>query len=93
VAVKADLSQTLLTAVIESDCDSSGHFSDSEIEVLTMRLSNVVGVKVNVDLLEKSAKESERTLSVILGYLDQLDRDDIPHDQRIFQFDETNLTR
>lgn len=77
--------------MIESDFDSSGQFSDSEIEILALRLSNVPGVKVNAELLKTTAMQSDRSLVTILGYLDQLKQNDIPEDQRIFQLDESNL--
>lgn len=89
--MKAELSQILISAIIESDVDSSGHFSDDEIDILAMRVSNVPGVKVNTELLEQMAKKSDRKLGSILSFLDHLDRKDLADDERIFQLDEENL--
>lgn len=93
VAVKAELSQVLVSAVIESDFDSSGHFTEDEIEILVMRVSNVPGVRVNAELLKQKANESDRTLGAILCFLDHLDSKDLPDQERIFEMDEEHLPR
>ena len=88
--MKADLTQTVVSAVIESDYDSSNKFSDQEIEILITRVSLVRGVKVNTTLLRQELSDvSNRTLTNILGYLDQLDRTDLPPDKVIFDFDDS----
>jgi hypothetical protein len=73
--VKIDLSQTLITALIDSDFDQSGTYSDQEIKILEMRMKSMPGVVVNHELALTS----------------HLDRSDLPDNERIFRFDESQL--
>lgn len=88
-AVKADLTQTLFTDCIESDFDSSGTFSDQEIQILEVRMQNLPGIQVNHGLLV--AKGSDCKLESLLALLTPLDRTDLSDDRRIFRFDEDHL--
>ena len=91
--VKADLTQTVVTAIIASDFDSSGTFSDQEIQILELRMKNVPGVTVRHDLLVQAASGSDRSMSNVLRLLDDIDREDLTDNERIFQFDETHLAQ
>jgi predicted nuclease of predicted toxin-antitoxin system len=91
LAVRANLAQTLVTACIDSDFDSSGNFSDEEIKILELRMKNVPGVKVNHELLVQTVHASDRKLESVLALLSQLNRTDLDDSQRIFQFDEDHL--
>jgi hypothetical protein len=92
VAVKANLAQTLVTALIESDVDSSGHFSDQEIQIVELRLKNVPGVTVNHELMTQSLQTSDRELSSVLKLAGQLEESGLSDEQRIFKFDESRFT-
>lgn len=87
------MTQTILSAVIESDYDSSGTFSDQEIKILELRMRNVPGVKVNHQLLVQTIHNSDRKLSSALDLVKHLDRGDLADDHRIFQFDEDHLEK
>ena len=91
--MKADLTQTVVTAIIASDFDSSGTFSDQEVQILELRMKNVPGVNVRHDLLVQAASGSDRSMSNVLRLLDDIDREDLADSERIFQFDETHLAR
>jgi hypothetical protein len=91
VAIKNELTQTLMTACIESDADLSGHFSDEEIMFLWIRVKNVPGIVVNQALLMKSVQDSDRTLASVLKLLDHLDGDTLTDQGRVFQFDQAHL--
>jgi len=85
--------QTMVTAIIESDFDSSATFSDQEIKILELRVKNVPGVHVQHELLVKTVQDSDRRLSSVLMLLNHLDAKDMADEERIFQFDEKNLTK
>ena len=89
--VKADLTQTVVSAIVESDFDSSATFSDQEIQILELRIKNVPGVNVRHDLLVQAAGGSNRSISNVLKLLNDLDRDDLSDEERIFKFDEAHL--
>ena len=91
--MKADLTQTVVTAIIASDFDSSGTFSDQEVQILELRMKNVPGVNVRHDLLVQAASGSDRSMSNVLRLLDDIDREDLTDNERIFQFDETHLAQ
>jgi hypothetical protein len=90
--VRAELTQTLVTACIDSDFDMSGHFSDQEIKMLELRMKNVPGVHVNHELLVKKVEESDRGLATVLELLQQLEVDDVPEEERIFRLDEKEIS-
>lgn len=85
--------QTMVTAIIDSDFDSSGTFSDQEIKILEMRMKSVPGVHVQHELLVKTVDASDRRLATVLSLLDHLDREDMAEEERIFQFDEKHLAK
>lgn len=92
-AVKQDLCQTVVSAIIESDFDSSGSFSDQEIKILELRMKSVPGLLVNHKLLVQTVHASDRKLSTVLKLMDHLDRDDLTDEQRIFKFSEKHLAQ
>jgi hypothetical protein len=89
--VKIDLSQTLITALIDSDFDQSGTYSDQEIKILEMRMKSMPGIVVNHELLTKTLVGSDRQLESILALTSHLDRTDLPDNERIFRFDASQL--
>lgn len=93
VAVKDDVVQTLVTACIDSDFDQSGSFSDQEVQILDLRMQSIPGVIVNHELLKESVQNSDRQLESVLALVKHLYRTDLPNEQRIFQFDETKISK
>ena len=89
--VKADTEQILVRAIIDSDYDSSADFSDTELKLLGMRLQNVRGVAVDCELLQQRIRNSDKSLPSILALLNDLDREDLPDNERIFRIDEQKL--
>jgi hypothetical protein len=85
------LTQTLVTACIDSDMDQSGQFSDQEIQILELRMQSIPGVIVNHALLKETVQKSDRQIESILALVHHLNQIDLPNEQRIFQFDETKL--
>ena len=83
----------MISAIIESDFDSSGKFSDHEIKILEMRMKSVPGVIVNHQLLVQTVHASDRELSSVLKLMDHLDRDDLTDEARIFKFSEEHLAK
>lgn len=92
-AAKAELAQIVINAIIESDFDSSGTFSDQEIKILELRMKSCTGVIVNDKLLIQTVEASDRSLSTVLSLLDHLDRLDLLDEKRIFKFDESQLAK
>jgi hypothetical protein len=94
IAVQDDLTQTLVTACIDSDFDQSGHYSDQEIQILELRLQSIPGIIVNTAVLEQEIQKidpQKRPIESILSLVQHLHRTDLSNEQRIFQFDETNI--
>lgn len=81
----ADTQQILVGAIIESDMDKSARFSDKEIKMIEIRLQNVQGVTVNFEKLREKLNQSGcRSLSYVLNLMKEIERDDIPDEERIF---------
>lgn len=93
IAVRAEMLQILLTAIVESDVDASGTFTDQEIKVLQMRLSNLPGISTNSERLLQRLTAGSRALSSVLTLVADIDRDDVPLDQRVFYIDNDEATR
>jgi hypothetical protein len=79
--------QNLFTAIIDSDADNSASFSDQEIQILEMRLRNIQGITVNFDALKRQVLASDRTLESVLKLVENMDRDDLPEEERIFRLE------
>jgi hypothetical protein len=97
IAAQDDLTQILVTACIDSDMDQSGHYSDPEIQILELRLQSIPGIIVNTTLFQEEIQklndhqQQQRPIESILSLIQYLHRTDIPNEQKIFQFDETNV--
>lgn len=93
-AIQDDLTQTLVTACIDSDMDQSGQYNDQEIQVLCeLRLKNIPGIIVNTTLLNDEIKKLAKPINMesILSFVQHLHRTDLSIEQRIFRFDETKV--
>ena len=94
MAIQDDLTQTLVTACIDSDMDQSGQYNDQEIQVLCeLRLKNIPGIIVNSTLLNEEIKKLAKPINMesILSFVHHLHRTDLSEEQRIFSFDETKM--
>lgn len=94
IAIQDDLTQTLVTACIDSDMDQSGQYNDQEIQILCeLRLKNIPGIIVNTKLLNDEIKRLAKPINMesILSFAQHLYRTDLSNEQRIFRFDETKM--
>lgn len=88
------MNQTILTALIDSDFDMSGSFSDQELQILQLRVKNIPGVIIDDAKLVERVKASDRKLSTVLEMVQELDREDTEgEEERIFQFDLEHLEK
>jgi len=83
--------QDLVEVILASDRDASAKFSDQEIDMLEMRMKMMANVKVNHNLLVQKVKVSDRTLESVLTMLEDMDRDDLPPEERVFQIVQKNI--
>ena len=81
--VKADIMQSLLSTVLMSENDESSIFDDHEITRLVRFLNGLPSIKFNEELLIKRVTENP-SLSAVLDLCQDIERDDIPPEQRIF---------
>ena len=94
MAIQDDLTQTLVTACIDSDMDQSGQYNDQEIQVLCeLRLKNIPGIVVNTTLLNDEITKLVKPINMesILSFVQHLYRKDLSNDQRIFLFDKAKM--
>lgn len=88
------MTQSILHALIESDFDASGHFSDDELQILELRVQQLPGILVvNSQLLRTTVSKSDRKLATVLELVHHIDMDHLPDDERIFRLDTGALKR
>lgn len=87
------MTQSILHALIESDYDASGHFSDDELQILELRVQHLPGIVVNAPLLMDRVAASDRRLATILEFVHHIDMDHLPDSERIFRLDTDELQR
>ena len=80
--------QTVLTSLIACDEDSSGFYSDRDIQLLELRLRHLPGIKVNQSLLLEKVRASDCSLQTILQYVQHCGQDNLDPTKRVFMFDE-----
>lgn len=87
--VQAELTQRIVYALIESDYDGSGCYSDDEIEhILRVRMRHLPkGVLCDENLLVRTIAASDRTLATVLALVHHVDMDHWPDHERIFRLD------
>jgi hypothetical protein len=87
-AIRTDTINDLVQALLQSDFDRSATFSDNEIENdLEISLMLVPGITVNHQLLVKRIKATNRDMASVLALLQEIDRDDLADEERIFRVD------
>jgi hypothetical protein len=87
-AIRTDTINDLVQALLQSDFDRSATFSDNEIENdLEICLMLVPGITVNHQLLVKRIKATDRDMASVLALLQEVDRDDLTDDERVFRVD------
>jgi hypothetical protein len=87
-AIRTDTINDLVQALLQSDFDRSATFSDNEIENdLEISLMLVPGITVNHQLLVKRIKATDRDMASVLALLQEIDRDDLADEERIFRVD------
>jgi hypothetical protein len=86
---QAELTQRIVHALIESDHDGSGCYSDDEIEhILRVRMRHLPkGVLCDENLLVRTITASDRTLATVLALVQHIDMDHWPDHERIFRLD------
>jgi hypothetical protein len=87
-AIRTDTINDLVQALLQSDFDRSATFSDNEIENdLEISLMMVPGITVNHQLLVTRIKATDRDMASVLALLQEIDRDDLADEERIFRVD------
>jgi hypothetical protein len=87
-AIRTDTINDLVQALLQSDFDRSATFSDNEIENdLEISLMLVPGITVNHQLLVTRIKATDRDMGSVLALLQEIDRDDLADEERIFRVD------
>eukprot|EP00538_Stauroneis_constricta_P005186 CAMPEP_0119550798 /NCGR_PEP_ID=MMETSP1352-20130426/4241_1 /TAXON_ID=265584 /ORGANISM="Stauroneis constricta, Strain CCMP1120" /LENGTH=255 /DNA_ID=CAMNT_0007596753 /DNA_START=6 /DNA_END=773 /DNA_ORIENTATION=- len=84
--IKADTMQAMMSAVLESDFDETGSFSDREIHRLVLRLGNLPAIEFNEKLL-RAKVTANRSLHSVIDLLQDIERVDerVPDEERIFR--------
>jgi len=87
--VKADVMQSMMSAVIECDRDQTGDFSNKEINRLVLRLNGLPAISFNEEKLREKIL-ANRSLHSVIELLQDIEGGDdgVPEDQRIFTINE-----
>lgn len=83
--LKAETLQKLATAIINSDSDRSGKFSERELMELEINLMTSTNVEVNYPALRSYMAGSQRNLESVLNLVTHMDDETVPEEERIFQ--------
>jgi len=84
--LKSSVLQNLLSVIMSSDADKDMMVDESEVEVLITRIQNIGGVEVHDDRFR--AAFSGQSVSSLMTVIQNLLRDDVPPEERIFEFKE-----
>lgn len=79
--------QQVVAAVLNSDFDQSGNFSDQEIKILELRLQNIPGLEVDTERLKLEVRQKTQRLDRTLMLLKDIEREDIPMSEHIFRIE------
>lgn len=86
--LKEDVLQDMMEAVLESERDEDGHFSDKELKRLLLRLKGLPSIDVNQDKFMERAKLN-RSISDVFSMMKNIHAEDgAPKDERIFSITE-----
>jgi len=81
--LKSSVLQNLLSVIMSSDADKDMVVDHEEVEVLITRIQNIGGVEVHDDRFR--AAFAGRSVSSLMTVIQNLLRDDIPPEERIFE--------
>jgi prefoldin subunit 5 len=84
--LKASVLQNLLSVIMSSDVDKDMVVDEEEIVTLIRRIENIGGVEIHEDRFR--AAFSGKTLSSLMGVIQNLLRDDLPPEEKIFELKE-----
>lgn len=87
LALKEDVIQDMMEAVLQSERDADGHFSDMELKRLLLRLKGLPSIAVDEDKFMERAK-LHRSISDVFVVMQTI-YDDVPTDERIFTISES----
>jgi glutaredoxin 2 len=82
--LKSSVLQNLLSVIMSSDADKDMVVDDGEIDNLIRRIENIGGVEVHEDRFR--AAISGKSVSSVMGIIQNLLRDDLPPEEKIFEF-------
>lgn len=82
--LKSSVLQNLLSVIMSSDADKNMIVDDEEVEVLIRRIESIGGVEVHDDRFR--AAFSGKSVSSLMSVIQNLLRDDIPAEEKIFEF-------
>lgn len=91
LALKEDVIQDMMEAVLQSERDVDGHFSDAELKRLMLRLKGLPSIQVDQDKFLERTK-IHRSISDVLKVMKTI-YDDVPQDERIFTISESPADR
>jgi hypothetical protein len=81
--VEADVVYEMISAVLDSEKDEDGHFSDKEIRRLALRLSGLPSIEVDKEKFIRRV-EKQRSVNSVVSLMRTINDKDIPEDERIF---------
>jgi regulator of replication initiation timing len=82
--LKSSVLQNLLSVIMSTDTDKDMVVDATEIDNLIRRIENIGGVEVHDDRFR--AAFSGKSVSSIMGVIQNLLRDDLPPEEKIFEF-------
>lgn len=83
LALKEDVVQDMMEAVLQSERDEDGHFSDRELKRLMLRLKGLPSIEVDQEKFMERAK-LHRSISDVFNVMRTI-YDDVPEDEKIFK--------
>lgn len=81
-ALKQDVLQDMMEALLQSERDEDGHFDDRELKRLVLRLKGLPSIEVDGDKFMRRA-QMHRSISDVFGVMQSIYDDDLPEEERI----------
>jgi hypothetical protein len=81
-ALREDVIQDMMEAVLQSERSEDGHFDDQELKRLLLRLKGLPSIEVNEDRFMKRA-QLHRSISDVFSLIKTI-TDDTPEEERVF---------
>lgn len=81
--LREDVLQSMLEAVLSSERDEDGHFSDRELQRLLLRLKGLPSIEVNQERFMERTK-LHRSISDVLNVIKTIFEEDIAKEERVF---------